>query len=104
MLTRSAQPPPPDWLAQGLDRLRKAYPDDRFEGLMKHTAIDPKTQKLVSANESNTSFPHKYVPRIRCLDCPGKAYMPDVDGFESHLKNRNHRTNVDERLAKKPAA
>lgn len=68
---------------------------------MKHTAIDPKTQKLVVANETNRAFPHKYIPRIRCVDCPGKVYMPNAENFESHLKNRNHRANVDARLAKK---
>ncbi|KAH0841744.1 hypothetical protein AYO21_01024 [Fonsecaea monophora] len=99
-------PPPPDWLVRDLERLRKTYPNDRFEALMKHTAIDPKTQKLVAPNESNRSFPHKYVPRIRCSDCLGKVYLPgeglSASNFESHLKNRAHRSNVDERLAKEP--
>jgi hypothetical protein len=36
---------------------------------MKHTAIDPSTQKLVTPNEATRAFPHKYVPRIRCSDC-----------------------------------
>lgn len=73
MLTQSIQPPPPEWLTQDLDRLRKIYPNDVFEALMKHTAIDPKTHKVVPANETNRSFPHKYVPRIRCGDCTGKG-------------------------------
>ncbi|KIW98669.1 uncharacterized protein Z519_00330 [Cladophialophora bantiana CBS 173.52] len=97
-------PPPPDWLVRDLERLRKIYPNDRFEALMKHTAIDPKTQKLVAPNETNRSFPHKYVPRIRCSDCLGKVYLPgeglSATNFESHLKNRNHRAHVDVRLAK----
>ncbi|EXJ93056.1 hypothetical protein A1O3_01612 [Capronia epimyces CBS 606.96] len=98
-------PPPPDWLTQDLDRLRKIYPTDRFEGYMKHTAVDPKSQKLVSANETNRSFPHKYVPRIRCLDCPpGKTYLPSAENFEAHLRNRVHRVHVDERLGKKGAS
>ncbi|KAL2414903.1 SWI/SNF chromatin-remodeling complex subunit snf5 [Exophiala dermatitidis] len=94
-------PPPPDWLVQELERLRKIYPQDRFEGFMKHTAVDPKTQKLLPANESNKSLPHKYVPRIRCLDCPpGKSYMPSAENFEAHLRNRVHRANVEQRLSK----
>ena len=36
-----------------------------------------------------------YVPRIKCLDCPGKLYIPGpgtgVNNFEVHLKNRIHR-------------
>lgn len=71
---------------------------------MKHTAIDPKTQKLVPPNETNRSFPHKYVPRIRCLDCTGRVYLAGpgftCEGFESHLKNKNHRAVVEERLGK----
>ena len=41
---------------------------------------------------------YKYVPRVRCGDCPGKIYVPM--GFESHLKNKRHRENVDARLAR----
>ncbi|KIX03778.1 uncharacterized protein Z518_07331 [Rhinocladiella mackenziei CBS 650.93] len=96
-------PPPPDWLVQDLERLRKSYPNDRFEGIMKHTAIDPKTQKLVPPNETNQSFPHKYIPRIRCHDCPGRIYLPDPDNFDNHLRNTKHRANVNERLGKKGA-
>ena len=89
---------------------------------MKHTAIDPKTQKLVPSNEASKALPHKYVPRIRCLDCPGRGkflipsnailslthmslvYMTGpgttAESFEAHLKNRNHRIAVDARVAK----
>ncbi|OCT46248.1 putative SWI-SNF complex subunit (Snf5) [Cladophialophora carrionii] len=98
-------PPPPEWLVQDLQRLRKIYPNDRFEALMKHTAVDPATQKLVTPSEATRSFPHKYVPRIRCSDCLGKVYLPGegltATNFESHLKNRNHRSHVEARTAKK---
>ncbi|KAK7887938.1 SWI/SNF chromatin-remodeling complex subunit [Exophiala xenobiotica] len=97
-------PPPPDWLARDLERLRKIYPDDLFEAHMKHMAVDPKTQKLVAPTEANRSFVHKYVPRIRCPDCPIKTYMPGpgltAEGFEAHLKHKQHRSNVEERQAK----
>lgn len=43
----------------------------------------------------------KFLPRIRCNDCPGKLYTASpgrvVDDFEVHLRNRNHRERVGER-------
>ncbi|KAJ5690649.1 hypothetical protein N7462_005041 [Penicillium macrosclerotiorum] len=43
-------------------------------------------------------------PRIRCHDCPGKLYTPGpgmtVDNFEVHLRNRQHKERVEERLVK----
>lgn len=69
---------------------------------MKHTAIDPQTEGPVAAEESNKHFDHKYLPRIRCLDCPGKLYVTGpgmtADRFEAHLKNRKHREAVETRL------
>lgn len=45
-----------------------------------------------------------YLPRIRCLDCQGKAYTAGPDrstaNFEIHLKNRLHRERVDARVGK----
>jgi len=43
----------------------------------------------------------QYLPRIRCNDCPGKLYTAapgqvEAD-FEVHLRNRNHRLNVERR-------
>ena len=91
------KPPLPEWLNQNLEQLRRAYPNDLFEGTMKHVAIDPKTNTVATANEEHKHFPHKFVPRIRCLDCPGKIYIPV--GFESHLKNKKHRETIEARLA-----
>ncbi|RMZ83106.1 hypothetical protein DV738_g1222, partial [Chaetothyriales sp. CBS 135597] len=88
----------PEWLNQRLEQLRRSYPKDRFEGMMKHAAIDPKTKAVVAAIEEHKHFPHKFVPRIRCLDCPGKVYIPG--GFESHLKKKKHRETVEARLAR----
>lgn len=71
---------------------------------MKHMAIDPKTQKLVGPNEANRSFAHKYVPRIRCPDCPQKTYMPGpgmtAEGFEAHVRTGMHKSNVEDRVAR----
>ena len=42
-----------------------------------------------------------FLPRIRCMDCPGKLYNagPEhtVSNFELHLKNRGHMNNVAKR-------
>lgn len=43
-------------------------------------------------------FKVQYLPRIRCIDCPGKLYtaVKDrvVDDFEVHLKNKKHKEQV----------
>jgi SWI/SNF-related matrix-associated actin-dependent regulator of chromatin subfamily B protein 1 len=45
-----------------------------------------------------------YLPRIRCIDCPGKLYNagPDhtVENFRMHVANRQHKANVEKRNAK----
>lgn len=71
---------------------------------MRHNAVDPASGQPVPANESNKHFQHKYFPRIKCLDCPGKLYTPGpgegVENFEVHLKNRKHRDEVEARVGK----
>ncbi|KAI9047895.1 hypothetical protein LZ554_007697 [Drepanopeziza brunnea f. sp. 'monogermtubi'] len=78
-------PPAPAWLTAGLRDLLKTYPNDRFEGVMKYTAVNK----------------YMFLPRIRCNDCPGKLYTPGpertVGNFEVHLRNRQHR---DKRFAR----
>ena len=75
---------------------------------MKHCAIDPATGQPLPAIESNRHFPHKYLPRIKCLDCPGKLYTAgpgeSIENFEVHLKIRKHREEVEARLAKEGAS
>ena len=70
---------------------------------MKHTAIDPATNMPTPATDSNHHLPHKYLPRIRCLDCPGKLYVTGpgmtVENFEQHLRNRRHKEMVEARIA-----
>ena len=92
------QPPVPASVSTILSSLRNIYPNDKFEALMKHTAIDPTTNSIVPATPENSSLPHKYVPRVRCGDCPGKIYVPV--GFESHLKNKRHREGVEARITR----
>ena len=71
---------------------------------MKHTAINttasPPTLMPMPADPAHAppGTKYKYVPRVRCADCPGKIYVPL--GFESHLKNKKHRENVEARMAK----
>ncbi|KAF8497579.1 hypothetical protein F5888DRAFT_1613301 [Russula emetica] len=58
------------------------YPDDRFD-------IWP---RMAPGGEQEW--------RVKCLDCPGKLYIPgdSMSNFEVHLKNRNHRARVADRL------
>lgn len=78
---------------------------------MRYSAVDAET--LVPINNTNATQPgqklkYQYLPRIRCHDCPGKLYTPGpamtVDNFEVHLKNRQHKERVEERLARTAAA
>ena len=103
------QPPPPDWLTNALNKLQKSWPDDQFEGLMRYTMVDRRTDQPVSGRDGKPAEQpppeyqrYMYYPRIKCLDCPGKWYTPGpetgVTNFEVHLKNRLHRERVDERL------
>lgn len=65
---------------------------------------EPKAVKLDSLSPSSTlPANHRayFLPRIRCMDCPGKLYNAgpehSVSNFELHLKNRVHTTNVAKR-------
>ncbi|KAE9405504.1 hypothetical protein BT96DRAFT_812084 [Gymnopus androsaceus JB14] len=63
------------------------YPHDKFEVVLR---------KVGDAGSAEW--------RIKCVDCPGKLYKPGpgeaLSNFEVHLKNRQHRQRVDERVAK----
>jgi SWI/SNF-related matrix-associated actin-dependent regulator of chromatin subfamily B protein 1 len=111
------QPPPPPWLQQALQELRDRYSNDAFEATMRYVVmneahVNPETKKVetkaVKLDErlpTTSPLPpnHKafFLPRIRCLDCPGKLYNagPEhtVSNFELHLKNRVHMGNVAKR-------
>ncbi|KAL4931930.1 SWI/SNF chromatin-remodeling complex subunit SNF5 [Aspergillus undulatus] len=103
-------PPPPSWLVAGLARLNQANPNDSFEAVMRYTAVDTETMQPVANTNSQPSQKLKflYLPRIRCHDCPGKLYTPGpgttVDNFEVHLRNRQHKERVEERISKPAAA
>ncbi|CAG8951916.1 hypothetical protein HYFRA_00005721 [Hymenoscyphus fraxineus] len=99
-------PQPPKWLIDGLDVLKTAYPADRFEAIMRHSAVDRDTRMPLPTVPPGSEVPDNmefmYLPRIRCQDCPGKLYTPgpeeSVENFEVHLKNRQHRERVDARI------
>ncbi|KAH8653058.1 hypothetical protein BGZ60DRAFT_419478 [Tricladium varicosporioides] len=100
-------PPPPSWLTAGLTSLLTTYPSDRFEGVMRYSAVNSTTEVPCPAPPAGQPTPegikYMYLPRIRCHDCPGKLYTPGpettVGNFEVHLKNRQHRERVEARVA-----
>jgi SWI/SNF-related matrix-associated actin-dependent regulator of chromatin subfamily B protein 1 len=97
-------PQPPSWVQAGLARLKQSYPNDSFEGVMRYTAVDTETMMPVAGSTSppGAKLKYQYLPRIRCHDCPGKLYTPGpgttVENFEVHLRNRQHKERVEERL------
>lgn len=105
--------PPPIWLQTALADLRKNYPQDNFEAIMKYNVINTDTGHTVKSDTLNPKEPlpanykAQFLPRIRCLDCPGKLYTAgpalSVDNFEVHLKNRQHRNSVEKRVGKAPS-
>ncbi|KAK4123162.1 SNF5-like protein [Parathielavia appendiculata] len=99
------QPPPapPDWLTAALANLQKTYPSDQFEALMRYCAVNTETNSFVplplpAGEPIPPAVQFAWLPRIKCLDCPGKSYTagPEttVQNFEVHVKNRTHRERV----------
>lgn len=78
----------PTWLTGALHSMRTRYPEDRFEAILRRTTGNPPDW------------------RIRCLDCPGKLYTPgpgeSLSNYEVHLRNRQHRQRVNERVNPPP--
>jgi SWI/SNF-related matrix-associated actin-dependent regulator of chromatin subfamily B member 1 len=78
---------------------------------MRYCVMNTETDQVVPAPPPDEPIPNNimfaYVPRIRCLDCPGKLYTPGPDttvtNFEVHLKNRQHREKVDNRVGRSTA-
>lgn len=78
---------------------------------MRYSAVDTETLAPVANPNNlqpNQKIKYQYLPRIRCHDCPGKLYTPGpamtVDNFEVHLRNRQHKERVEERLARNASA
>ncbi|TKA45542.1 hypothetical protein B0A54_04081 [Friedmanniomyces endolithicus] len=118
------QPPPPPWLNTAISHLRTRHPDSDFEPLMRPYATSASTTTATEDGlvSNSSDHPHhhqikipplepgapppdgvqiKFLPRIRCNDCPGKLYTAQpgkvVEDFEVHLKNRLHRAAVGKR-------
>jgi SWI/SNF-related matrix-associated actin-dependent regulator of chromatin subfamily B protein 1 len=76
--------------------------------MMRYSAVDMRTELPASMPPVGQPIPANvkfmYLPRIRCLDCPGKLYTPGpgmtVENFEVHLKNKQHREKVEVRVAR----
>jgi len=76
---------------------------------MRYNVVGKDGKTIVRVDTLNKSAPlspdhqAKYMARIRCLDCPGKAYAGGpghtADNFQLHLSNRVHRANVERRTA-----
>jgi SWI/SNF-related matrix-associated actin-dependent regulator of chromatin subfamily B member 1 len=73
---------------------------------MRYTAVNTITDEAMTLKAGAPVPEHTkycYYPRIKCKDCPGKLYNPDQDlgvkNFEVHLKNKQHRERVLQRLA-----
>ncbi|GAA5978484.1 hypothetical protein JCM11641_007960 [Rhodosporidiobolus odoratus] len=81
-------PQPLPWMLAATAELRAKHVDERFQIIPRPRPADTAVAEW----------------RIRCLDCPGKLYNlgpgETLDGFLVHFKNRQHRLNVDTRLAK----
>ncbi|KAI0202171.1 hypothetical protein F4808DRAFT_422215 [Astrocystis sublimbata] len=104
------QPPPPlppAWLVTALEQINQdAYKNDQFEGIMRYTAVDSTTDSVVvmpPPGQAGSDIRFYFLPRIRCLDCPGKLYTPgpemSASNFEVHLKNKAHREKVEARVS-----
>lgn len=112
----SQHPSPSPWVQQALSELQERHPEHLFEPTMRYVVmneayVNPETKKTeskaVKQDNLDDASPlppnHKayFLPRIRCLDCPGKLYNAgpeqSVSNFELHLKNRQHLNNVAKR-------
>ena len=73
---------------------------------MRYSAVDTNTGSQVPIPQPGAPVPPNvrffFLPRIKCLDCPGKLYTPGPDttasNFEVHLKNKQHKEKVEARL------
>ncbi|RYP09515.1 hypothetical protein DL765_008409 [Monosporascus sp. GIB2] len=101
-------PPPPAWLVSALEKFKQEeiYANDLFEAFMRYSAVDINTGSQVPMPQAGAAVPPNvrfyFLPRIKCLDCPGKLYTPGPDttasNFEVHLKNKQHKEKVEARL------
>ena len=77
---------------------------------MRYSAVSQKTQNTLKVDLLAPGAPlpldvkTQFLPRIRCIDCPGKLYTTGpgltVENFEVHLRNRQHKAMVEERTGR----
>lgn len=72
---------------------------------MRYSAVDTTTGAPIPMPQPGAIPPNVrfyFLPRIKCLDCPGKLYTPGPEttasNFEVHLKNKQHKEKVEARL------
>ncbi|KAF2007807.1 SNF5-domain-containing protein [Amniculicola lignicola CBS 123094] len=101
--------PPPPWLKSEVEELQKARPNELFEIIMRYTLVNQNTGSVmrldsIPGNTLPAGVKAQFLPRLRCMDCPGKLYTPGpdhtVDNFKVHLKHRTHRENVERRTGR----
>ncbi|KAG8898865.1 SWI/SNF chromatin-remodeling complex subunit, partial [Tulasnella sp. 408] len=80
-------PETPQWMRRAVQELRAKYENDLFEAVLRPLQPGPAPSMDW---------------RIMCYDCFGKMYTPGPDekllSFEVHLKNKQHRANVNARI------
>jgi SWI/SNF-related matrix-associated actin-dependent regulator of chromatin subfamily B protein 1 len=69
---------------------------------MKYAPVDADTGVPIRPGLGNPDkVKHRFLPRIKCNDCPGKIYSAGPEhtagNFEVHLKNRVHKERVEAR-------
>lgn len=77
---------------------------------MRYSVVDQNTLTSIKLDTLSASatlppgYKAQWLPRIRCVDCPGKLYNagPDhtADNFQTHLNNRQHKGNVERRTGR----
>lgn len=93
--SQSSSPTPgkarlPAWLAMNMRLMQSKYQNDKFGVIPRKIVASPGPPEW----------------RIRCFDCPGMLYHlgpgETLTNYEVHLKNRLHRSRVNDRLAGRP--
>lgn len=125
MIADVLQPPPPDWVTSAMSSLAAKYPTSQFQPMMRFSTLNGTTNEPVrfdlstlppgstppsgpvkdaDGNVLADSIKFAWLPRIKCLDCPGKVYTAQrentAEAFEVHLKMRRHKENVEARIKK----
>lgn len=99
----SPVPPCPHWITVELSRLRRRFPNDRFDCVMDREYYTDQVRRygLVARDPLPSAG---FTPKIVCFDCPEKKHgvgcTPSLWSFETHhlSKNALHRERVEARV------